>query len=109
MVHSHKDYEADPFLATAVVGQLLGNGCLNLFLGSGVSAGFGLPEWARLVARILGRGDDTAYLAELRTKSDKEMGKLLDQVDDETNKIVYPSAVHRALYADVKETLEEQL
>ncbi len=109
MIYSHKDYEAEPFLATGAIGNLLRRGCLNLFLGSGVSAGFGLPEWARLVARLLGRGDDDAYLAELRTKSDKDMGKLLDTIDDETRKVAYLSAVHKALYADVKATLLEQL
>jgi hypothetical protein len=106
-VHSEKDYEADPFLAVEAVGALLRAGCLNLFLGAGVSAGFGLPYWRLLVARILGHGDDAAFIEGLRGKSDHDMGRLIDDVDN--GQVDYISRVYGALYDDVSDTLLDQL
>jgi len=105
MIHSATDYEADPFLAVPAVGALLRDGCVNLFLGAGVSAGFGLPRWTVLVARILGKGDDAAFIAELGTKSDKQLGMLVDAVDN--GKVEYAERVHSALYRDVDNLLEQ--
>lgn len=106
-MHSEADYKADPFLAVEAVGALLRASCLNLFLGAGVSAGFGLPFWRLLVARILGHGDDAAFIEGLRGKSDRDMGRLIDAVDDSTAN--YVSTVYDALYKDVSEGLLEQL
>jgi hypothetical protein len=108
-MHSHEDYKANPLLATAGLGNLLRASALNLFLGSGVSTGFGLPPWALLVARILGRGNDAAYLEALEKKNDKELAKLLNEVDDENQRIEYLSAVHKALYENVPKALMDQL
>lgn len=106
-MHSENDYKADPFLAVDAVGALLRAGCLNLFLGAGVSAGFGLPYWRLLVARILGRGDDAVFIESLRDKSDRDMGRLIDDVDN--GKVDYISRVYGALYDDISETLVDQL
>lgn len=108
-MHSYDDYKVQPFLATSAIGNILRVSGLNLFLGAGVSAGFGLPDWVTLVARILGRGTDSAYLDELKKKNDKEIAKLLNEVDDEKRRIDYLSAVHAALYEKVEKTLLDQL
>jgi hypothetical protein len=82
-------------------------GCLNLFLGAGVSKGFGLPEWPLLIARILGKGKDTSYLQKLRAMNDKELSTLIDPVDD--GKPDFYHRVHKALYSGVKADLPDQL
>jgi hypothetical protein len=108
-MHAVEDYKTRPFLAAPAIGKLLRSSALNLFLGAGASAGFGLPEWVILVARILGHGSDTFRIAELSKLSDKELTKLLNEVDDENRRDEYLSSIHKALYADVKENLLDQL
>jgi hypothetical protein len=107
MPYSYPDYKRNPFFATEEIGKLLSNGCLNLFLGSGISQGFGLPEWARLIARVIGRGDDDAYVAKIRSQSLLEQLKLIDPVD--TADEDYHEKVYKALYKDVKDSLLDQL
>ena len=109
MPYSCKDFEVTPFLSTATIGKALRSGCLNLFLGAGVSKGFGLPEWDLLIARILKRATDQLFLEELRTKSDKDLAKLIDVIDRDDRKADYLLAVHSALYETVAITLAEQL
>ena len=106
-MHSEKDFEANPFLAVKAVGALLRAGCLNLFLGAGISSGFGLPFWRLLVARILGHGDNPTFVEGLKGKSDRDMGRLIDAVDN--GNAEYVSKVHDALYKDVSAELVEQL
>lgn len=106
-VYAYKDYVTDPFLATNALGQLLHDGALRLFLGAGASSGFGLPEWKMLIARILEKDGDAAFLAELDKKSSTEMCKLLDDIDDRSK--AYQQRVQHALYQDVPATLDEQL
>jgi|GEM_PF-2229871 len=108
-LYSHKDYKDKPFLATAAIGSMLGSGCMNLFIGAGVSKGFGLPEWVVLIARILGKGDDTTFVESLRGKSDKELAKMVDSLDQEASKNQFLKLVHEALYRDVDKNLISQL
>ncbi len=103
MYYSHREYVKDPFLATKDVARLLRDGSLRLFLGSGVSNGFGLPNWALLVARLLDRGEDEEFVNELSAKSDKELGKLVDPVDD--GSAAYVEKFHQSLYSKVAEDL----
>jgi hypothetical protein len=107
MMYSHKDYERNPFLATREIGRELNGGSLTLFLGAGVSSGFGLPDWPTLVARILGRGSDASYVGELHTKNDTDLARLIDAVDDGTE--AYVDKVHGALYSDVPSILTDHL
>ncbi len=107
MPNSHKDYERNPLLATDTIGKLLGLGCLNLFLGAGISKGFGLPNWLMLVARILGRGTDVPFLEELEKKSSLDLGRSIDPFD--TKDLPYLKKVHDALYLDVADSLIDQL
>jgi len=107
MVYSHPDYERDPFLAVGDIARLLHAGSLMLFLGSGVSSGFGLPQWAELVARILEKVDDDEFVEDLEGKSDQDMAKLIDDVDDGSE--AYVEKVYNALYSEVAEYLAEQL
>lgn len=106
-MNSHAEYKLNPFLAMPAIAGLLGTGRLNLFLGAGVSKGFGLPDWTTLIARILSHGGDAAFLAGLQKKSTIEQTKLIDPLDD--GKADYLTTVHKALYADVESTLLEQL
>ena len=106
-MNSYNEYKTNPFLAIPSVAGLLGSGRLELFLGAGVSKGFGLPDWITLLGRILGRGSDADYLAEIRAKSASDQIKLIDPLDDGTTK--YLSTVHKALYHEVKPNLLEQL
>ena len=106
---SHRDYTSNPFLATPAIGQFLRTGCLNLFLGAGVSKGFGLPEWTLLVARILGKGGDAAYVGGLSKLSDKELAKLVDPMDTDEGRSDLLKLVHKALYEGVEERLLDQL
>lgn len=57
----------DPLVAAQALGSYLRHGQLGLFLGAGISAGLGLPQWGELVAACevaaslaVGRPDDTA-------------------------------------------------
>ena len=107
MINSHSDYERNPFLAVEDIARLLHYGSLMLFLGSGVSTGFGLPSWQHLITRILGKGDDSIFLDELVKKSDKDLAKLIDKEDDGSD--AYVAKVYNALYYDVSSELSEQL
>ena len=98
MLYSHDDYEKDPFLAVDDIAALLRDGCLTLFLGAGASAGFGLPEWMKLVANVLGKGSDGKFVRELKKKSAEEVARLVDEVDNDTPE--YVESVHKALYAN---------
>lgn len=100
-INSHSDYVRDSFLAAKDIGGHLHNGCLVLFLGSGVSSGFGLPSWPHLVARILGKDDDKDFLESLADKKDQELALLIDPVDDGSE--AYVQKVHSALYSQVDE------
>jgi hypothetical protein len=104
---SYKNYVRDPFLAAIEIGRLLGNSSLRLFLGAGVSSGFGLPEWKMLIARILGRDADKAYVASLDTQSVTDLRRLLDDADDQSE--TYVRSVHGALYREVADDLIKQL
>jgi hypothetical protein len=59
------------------------------------------------VARILERGDDAAFVDSLKGKSERDIGRLIDDVDDGTAK--YVSKIYEALYGDVPDGLLEQL
>jgi hypothetical protein len=104
-VHSPKDFREDPYLATAIIARQLAKGRLNLFLGAGVSAGFGLPNWTKLVARVLDHEDD--YSTQLDQMSEPDVAKLLDPLDDASSK--YQEKVHRALYKTAAPDLLRQL
>lgn len=105
--YDYSDYVAEPFLATHELGDLLRTSSLRLFLGAGVSSGFGLPEWAQLIARILGRDDDLDFVATLKSKTIPELRRLLDPIDNKTTE--YHQRVHEALYRDVAPDLIKQL
>lgn len=107
MIYSEADYQANPFLATDELGRLLRSGSLRLFLGAGVSSGFGLPEWRALIARVLGREADEAFVASLGTMSEKAQATLIDPVDDGSPQ--YVRLVQEALYRDVRADLVERL
>lgn len=106
-IYSYKDYLSDPFRATIELGRLLANSSLRLFLGAGVSSGFGLPEWREFIARVLGKDGDAAFMAELNSTPMVDLRRHLDPVDDGTSK--YFNAVHEALYRGVSPNLLEQL
>lgn len=93
---SFDHYINDPNLAARDIGELLGVGSLSLFLGAGVSQGFGLPSWPQLVARLIGRGNDKQFIRSLRKKSDTEVARLVDDVD--SGDASFASKVHSALY-----------
>lgn len=105
--YSYNDYVADPFLATYDLGHLLGTSSLRLFLGAGVSSGFGLPEWTRLIARVLGRDDSPDSVLDLKNKSLTDQRRMLDPLDNGTPE--YFGRVHAALYRDVAPDLLKQL
>jgi SIR2-like domain len=106
-VYSYPDYLENPFLATDALGQLLGRSALRLFLGAGVSQGFGLPGWKTLIARILSRDTDSTFVADWDKKPIMDLRKLLDLVDD--GSATYVAKIHGAIYRDVKPDLLEQL
>lgn len=90
------------------IGDLLRSGSLILFLGAGSSKGFGLPSWPQLVAQIIGKSNDAAYIKDLAKKSDKDMAKMIDAVDDVSP--AYVEKVHNALYSNIlSDNLSEQL
>lgn len=107
MLYSYADYERKPMLATEKLGSLLREGCLALFLGAGVSSGFGLPEWKALVARVVDKEDDAEFVKTLASMGEREQARLIDEVDDGT--VGYATRVYKALYRDVKSDLMEQL
>lgn len=106
-LYSQSDYEAGPHLAIPTLSRLLDAGALRLFLGAGVSAGFGLPGWRDLVARILRRDGDPDALAALGRLPAASLGRELDPVDDEG--IAFARTVHEALYRDISDGLLGQL
>jgi hypothetical protein len=106
-VATYDDYKRNPFLAAPDIGRLVRNGCLNLFLGAGASAGFGLPEWPRLVSRIVDGRDDDALVEQMKKRSEDEQAKLVNAVDTEDE--AYYGRVHHALYDGVADKLLEQL
>jgi hypothetical protein len=107
MIYSYEDYVRDPFRAVGDIARYLHDGSLTLVLGSGVSSGFGLPQWALLAARLLGKGDDAAFVDELSLKTDKEIERLVDPIDDRSPE--YVTKVHNALYHEVADNLSDQL
>jgi hypothetical protein len=102
-----QEIEANPLVIIPQIGDCLRHGWLNLFLGAGVSKPFGLPMWHELVASILDRGNDAIFIKQLESKSDKELGKLVDSCDDGTS--AYVEKVWRALYANVPVDLRTRL
>ncbi len=106
-IYSHTDYLDSPFLAVSAIGAYLRAGSLNLFLGAGVSKGFGLPAWTELVARIVGKEDNMEYMARLGSMSDNELSREVDACDNGNG--TYANAVHQALYKTVAPTLLDQL
>ncbi len=107
MINSYLDFKRNPLLAVEDISILLHRGALMLFLGSGVSSGFGLPSWAHLVAKVVGKGDDVGFVQSLAGKTDKEMARLIDNEDDGSKD--YIDGVHNALYFELPEDLTERL
>lgn len=107
MIYSFEDYRHNPFLAADALGSLLRDGALRLFLGAGVSKGFGLPDWRDLIARMLGRDDNPDFMAQLKLMGELEQAKLLDDLDD--GSLDYLRKIHTALYRDVESDLARQL
>lgn len=107
MIYSHEDYARQPSLAVAPIGGLLATSRLNLFLGAGVSASFGLPDWALLIARLEGKEGDVKYVDSLRGKSDAELAARVNPFDDGTDD--YLERLHEALYRKVAPDLADQL
>ena len=111
--YGHSDFEKDSFLATSVIGKHLRQGALNLFLGAGVSMGFGFPSWSRLVARVVEFDDaptkdvTSSQLKQYRDKGADELMRLVDDYDDGSHD--YMKRVHRALYFRVAESLLDKL
>lgn len=106
-IYSLEDYADEPFLAVDQIGEYLKSGALCLFLGAGVSAGFGLPIWKTLIARVLKRDEDPEFVSSLNNKSAHDLCRLLDDVDD--GSLQYFELVHDALYRGVATELPEQL
>lgn len=107
MIYGFEDYKADPWLAVDSLSAFLDDGALALFLGAGASLGFGLPGWHQLVARLTGVPDHGPEFEEMAGKSDKELSKAIDDIDDGTD--TYIEALRSALYRDVSDDLGEQL
>jgi hypothetical protein len=105
--YSYEDYRKDPFLAVDGIGSLLRDGVLRLFLGAGVSAGFGLPQWKVLIARVLSRDTDKGFMKSLHSRTPTELTKLVDAIDDGSER--YVRGVHEALYRDASPSLFDQL
>jgi predicted Zn-dependent protease with MMP-like domain len=101
-MHSRSDIEDNPFLAANDLGQLLWDGSLRLFLGSGVSRAFGLPDWRELILRVLGKDRDRRFRERTKSKSIQELQSLIDSIDTDDDK--FRDRVRDALYRDVNET-----
>jgi len=106
-IYSYSDYVVKPFLATLALGELLKRSALRLFLGAGASAGFGLPAWKLLIARVLGRDGDPSFLAVLDATSPTDQRRQIDPLDDASE--AYFLKVHTALYRDSAADLLTQL
>jgi hypothetical protein len=105
--HSSTDFEENPFLAAKDLGVLLWEGSLRLFLGAGVSKGFGLPEWRLLIAKVLGKDQDRDYVRRLSSRSVQDLREEVDALD--SNDEEFRRKVHHALYSEVKDDLLPQL
>ena len=105
--YSYEDYLKDPVLAVDRIGSLLRDGVLRLFLGAGVSSGFGLPQWKTLIARVLSRDTDKGFMKSLHSLTPTDLTKLVDDIDDGSEK--YIRGVHEALYRDAAASLFDQL
>jgi hypothetical protein len=105
--YSYDDYVKDPFLAVDRIGPLLRDGVLRLFLGAGVSSGFGLPQWKILIARVLSRDKDKKFLKSLPGQAPTDLTKLVNDIDDGSER--YVRRVHEALYRDASASLLIQL
>ncbi len=106
-VYSWEDYKDNPFLSTETIGTLLYNGALTLFLGAGVSCGFSLPSWKQLVTNILLNDNDSAFVCGIESNNDKELTKLLNEIDDGTQN--YKNKVYDALYKDIYKDVKDRL
>jgi hypothetical protein len=106
-IYSCEDLAKKPSRAIRELGGHLKNSALRLFLGAGVSSGFGLPEWTMLIAGVLGRHTDDAFIESLRSMSTSQLGGLLDTMDDGSES--YVRGVHGALYRNIAPNLLEQL
>ena len=106
-IFSHEEYARNPSLAVSELGMRLKSSTLCLFLGAGVSAGFNLPSWKLLIARVLGKETDADFVAALENKSVQDLRRLIDPIDDQS--LEYYTIVHDALYREVKPNLLEQL
>jgi len=106
-IFSHQEYWRDPSLALSTLGALLSSSAFCLFLGAGVSTGFGLPGWKGLIARILKKDTDLEFVEELDRRSVKDLPLLLDEIDD--GSLGYLERVHEALYRDASADLSDQL
>lgn len=99
-----ESYVDEPELCVAKLSECLQDGSLALVLGSGVSAGMGLPVWWKLVKSCVvaaemadthAVSDDTSYDDLMKTMSRVEK-KLKDQAK-------YKSLVKSALYESIKD------
>ena len=106
-IYSYDDYVRDPLLAAADLGELLRESSLRLFLGAGVSNGFGLPSWKHLIARIVDKDGDATFMSDLPNKAISDLQKMVDPFDD--GKTAYVSRVYGALYREVEADLLKQL
>jgi hypothetical protein len=87
--YSWEDYIDNPFLSTKFIGSLLQRGALTLFVGAGVSQGFGLPNWKGL----------KTIICETDSASDEELDNLIDDKDDGSSS--YIDSIHAALYGKI--------
>lgn len=106
-LYSPKDYMRDATLAIPELGDWLNRSALRLFLGAGVSKGFGLPDWKLLIARVLGRDADEDYLNSLDGKSPMDLASLVDDIDNGSEKYVHK--IHEALYQEIAPSVVKQL
>lgn len=95
-----EDYKRQPFHATEAIAELLHHGALRLFLGAGVSQGFGLPNWKQLLVRLVG---DEAN----PSSTHESLQRALNAIDDGSE--AYVRKVHEALYRDAPEDLGDLL
>jgi len=105
--YSNTDFAENPFLAAKDIGALLSESSMRLFLGAGVSSGFGLPEWRMLIAKVLGKDGDRDYVKRMPSKSVQDLREEVDEID--SNDEEFRRKVHHALYSELKENLLPQL